>query len=155
MNPITKIAVALDLSPESERLITEARRIFGLETELYLLYSGQELSANHYKLLAEMLPESPDDLACRVRTQDRTRLRAMGKQFAVPLDRQRLLDGKPEEAITTFLEEHDIELLVLGNHHHRYLDQWSHPLTDRLRRNSHCHLLLIDLETITPSSGAD
>ncbi len=146
MQAFYRVAVALDLSVESEELIRQARRICAADAELYLLYAGQDLSAKHYQLLAELLPESPQALAGRIRAQDRTRLRDLGQLFSVPVDRQRLLEGKPEEEILRFIQQHQIELLVLGNHQRSYLDQWSHPLTDRLRRHSSCHLFLVNLQ---------
>ncbi len=153
MSGYHRVAVALDLGSESEQLIGQARRICHEDTELYLLYSGQELSARHYEVLAELLPESPAALASRVRAQDRTRLRDLGLLFSVPVDRQRLLEGKPAEAIAQFVEQHRIELLILGNHQRSYLDQWSHPLTDRLRRSSQCHLLLVNLHDTDPATA--
>jgi len=112
-----KIVVPVDLSSESDVIINRALQVAASGAELHLLYIQEPMDS----VYLGVVPYGPvfvgmDQVEGRLRDELEEKLRQLGKRFEVPEERQHFLNGVPAKEIHRFVEEHGIDLVVLGTH---------------------------------------
>lgn len=112
-----KIAVPVDLSGESDAIIRKAREVAREDVELHLLYVQEPMDT----VYLGVVPYGPvfvgmDQVEGRLKEELKQKLDELGERFAVPAERRHFLDGTPAKEIHRFVDEHDIDLVVLGTH---------------------------------------
>lgn len=112
-----KIAVPIDLSSESDVIIRKARDIGHEDAELHLLYVQEPMDT----VYLGVVPYGPvfvgmDQVEGRLKDELKQKLDQLGERFDVPAERRHFLDGSPAKEIHRFVDEHDIEVVVLGTH---------------------------------------
>ncbi|NND45481.1 MAG: universal stress protein [Xanthomonadales bacterium] len=117
MSEYAKIAVPVDLSGESETIIRQALEVACDGAELHLLYVQEPMDT----VYLGVVPYGPvfvgmDQVEERLQDELKEKLRGLGKAFDIPQQRQHFLHGTPAKEIHRFVEEHDIDLVVLGTH---------------------------------------
>ncbi len=117
MSGYSRIVVAIDLSGESATIIAQAREVAVQDAEIHLIYVQEPMDS----VYLGVVPYGPvfvgmDQVEGRLRDELLEKLRALGKQFDVPEDRQHFLSGTPAREIHRFAEDNDINLIVLGTH---------------------------------------
>ena len=117
MSGYSRIVVAIDLSGESATIIAQAREVAVPDAEIHLIYVQEPMDS----VYLGVVPYGPvfvgmDQVEGRLRDELLEKLRALGKQFDVPEDRQHFLSGTPAREIHRFAEDNDINLIVLGTH---------------------------------------
>jgi universal stress protein A len=112
-----KIAVAVDLSSESNIVIQRARDVAGENSEIHLLYVQEPMDS----VYMGVVPYGPvfvgmDEVEENLRAELRQKLDALGGQYGIPVERNHFLNGTPAREIHNFAQEHETELIVLGTH---------------------------------------
>ena len=117
MAEYSKIVVAVDLSNESPHIIEKAQEVSEHTSEIHLLYVQEPMDS----VYLGVVPYGPvfvgmDQVEGRLRSELEDSLRKLGEKFDIPDDRQHLISGTPAKEIHRFVEENDINLIVLGTH---------------------------------------
>lgn len=117
MSGYDKILVAVDLSSESSPIIERARSLGAENAEVHLVYVQEPMDS----VYLGVVPYGPvfvgmDQVEGRLRDELTEKLRLLGSQFGIPESCQHFLSGTPAREIHAFVEEHGIDLIVLGTH---------------------------------------
>jgi len=117
MASYSKIVVAIDLSNESAMIVEKALEVAETGAELHLVYVQEPMDS----VYLGVVPYGPvfvgmDQVEGRLRDELRENLRELGERFGVPDERQHFLSGIPAREVHRFVEENDVELIVLGTH---------------------------------------
>jgi universal stress protein A len=113
----SKIVVAVDLSNESPSIIEKALEVAEHGAELHLVYVQEPMDS----VYLGVVPYGPvfvgmEQVEGRLKGELEDNLRSLGERFGVPDGQQHFLHGTPAKEIHRFVEEHDINLIVLGTH---------------------------------------
>ncbi|HSM69805.1 MAG TPA: universal stress protein [Xanthomonadales bacterium] len=116
----TKILVPVDLSSESGLIVRKALEVGSESTELHLAYVQEPMDT----VYLGVVPYGPvfvgmDQVEGRLREELKGKLARLGEEFGVPAERQHFLNGVPAREIHRFVDENDIDLVVLGTHGQR------------------------------------
>ena len=117
MSGYTKIAVAIDLSSESNAVMERARGVAEPGSEIHLIYVQEPMDS----VYMGVVPYGPvfvgmDEVEENLRNELREKLDAIGESFGVPPTARHFLSGTPAREIHRFAEENDMDLIVLGTH---------------------------------------
>ncbi len=113
----SKIVVAVDLSNESAMIIEKALEVAETGAELHILYVQEPMDS----VYLGVVPYGPvfvgmDQVEGRLKEELQENLRGLGERFGVTDEGQHFLSGIPAREIHRFVEENDIDLIVLGTH---------------------------------------
>lgn len=110
----TNIVVAIDLTADSERILSTAKDIAGNRPNALNVISVLELTAslNPYQGLTSDDTETKQNF---IKEPEKLLNKIAGK-FDIPLNNQQLLTGHPANEICNFAEESKAQLIVLGSH---------------------------------------
>jgi universal stress protein A len=113
----SKLEVAVDLSNESQIIIEKAFEIAASSAEIHILYVQEPMDS----VYLGVVPYGPvfvgmDQVEGRLKDELTASLKGLGKQFGVPDSRLHFLQGSPAKEIHRFVDENNIQLIVLGTH---------------------------------------
>ncbi|MFT5141367.1 MAG: universal stress protein A [Lysobacterales bacterium] len=113
----SKIVVAVDLSNESQIVIEKALEIASSDPELHILYVQEPMDS----VYLGVVPYGPvfvgmDQVESRLKKELQSTLQGLGERFGVPESRQHIIQGTPAKEIHRFVDENNIQLIVLGTH---------------------------------------
>jgi len=117
MATYSKVLVAVDLSNESAVIIEKALEAAASGAELHLLYVQEPMDS----VYLGVVPYGPvfvgmDQVESRLKDELQDNLRRLGERFGIPAERQHFQNGIPAKEIHRFVEENDVDLIVLGTH---------------------------------------
>ena len=113
----SKIVVAVDLSNESSLIVEKALEVAASGAELHLLYVQEPMDS----VYLGVVPYGPvfvgmDQVEGRLRDELEESLRSLGERFGVPDQHQHFLSGNPAREIHRFVDDREIQLIVMGTH---------------------------------------
>ena len=117
MSGYRKIAVAIDLSSESNAILQRAVDVAADDGEIHLIYVQEPMDS----VYMGVVPYGPvfvgmDEVEENLRAELREKLDAIGEKHDIPAECRHFLNGTPAREIHRFAEENGIELIVLGTH---------------------------------------
>ncbi|MEJ8567537.1 universal stress protein [Elongatibacter sediminis] len=117
MSGYRKIAVAVDLSNESNIIIRRAMDVASDGSEVHLVYVQEPMDS----VYMGVVPYGPvfvgmDEVEENLKKELEGKLKVLGEEFGVPEAQRHFLNGVPAREIHRFTEEADIDLVVLGTH---------------------------------------
>ena len=117
MSGYAKLVVAVDLSSESSAIIAKAVSLAAENAEVHLVYVQEPMDS----VYLGVVPYGPvfvgmDQVEGRLRDELNDKLKALGQEFGIPETGQHFLSGTPSREIHRFVEERDVDLIVLGTH---------------------------------------
>jgi universal stress protein A len=117
MSGYQKIAVAIDLSSESNLIVQRAVDVSAPDGEIHLLYVQEPMDS----VYMGVVPYGPvfvgmDEVEENLRAELQQKLDAIGDQFDIPAEARHFLSGTPSREIHRFADEKDMDLIVLGTH---------------------------------------
>lgn len=109
-----KIVVAIDLSDESEKILSAAKNIAGGDSDLiHAVYVTEPLTA---VLPYESFALEISKLEARITADSQQRMVDLAARVGIPEKNQYVLVGHPSDAICSHAKENDAQLIVLGSH---------------------------------------
>lgn len=116
MGDYKSILLAIDLSHEAEQVATRAARIAELHgAELHLIHVIEPLSFAY----GGDIPIDFSTIQEEIQKQAEGQLQAFCGRLNIPVTRQHLVIGRPENEIHALAEELGTDLIVLGSHGRR------------------------------------
>ena len=117
MDTYQKILVAVDLSNESEAVLTKAHLIAGSNADIHLVYVQEPMDNIYVGLVPQSAAFSGlGDLEAQLCEELKQKLTALGSKFNVSAENLHILNGSPANEIHRFASENDIQLIVIGTH---------------------------------------
>jgi len=109
--------VAVDLSNEARIVVKRAREVVDKEAKLHLVYVQEPMDS----VYMGVVPYGPvfvgmDEVEGNLKKELGERLAVLGREFGIPTHDLHFLSGSPAREIHRFVEEHDIDLVVIGTH---------------------------------------
>lgn len=112
-----KILVAVDLSNESEAVLTRAQLIAGDGAVIHLVYVQEPMDNVYVGIVPQSAAFSGlGDLEAQLGEELKQKLTALGENFDVPGGQLHILSGSPAHEIHRFAKDNDIQLIVIGTH---------------------------------------
>jgi universal stress protein A len=113
----SKIVIAVDLSNESQIIIEKALEIASDNAEFHILYVQEPMDS----VYLGVIPYGPvfvgmDQVESRLKDELEATLKSLGERFGIPESGQHFLRGHPKKEIHRFVDENNIQLIVLGTH---------------------------------------
>lgn len=117
MSGYRKIAVAIDLSTESNSIVQRAVDVAASDGEIHLIYVQEPMDS----VYMGVVPYGPvfvgmDEVEENLRSELAQKLDEIGERFQVPAARRHFLNGTPSREIHNFAEQNGMDLIVLGTH---------------------------------------
>jgi len=117
MSAYKNVVVAVDLSSESRIVIKRAVEVVDKEAKLHLVYVQEPMDS----VYMGVVPYGPvfvgmDEVEGNLKKELGERLAVLGKEFGVATDNLHFLSGSPAREIHQFVDEHAIDLVVIGTH---------------------------------------
>jgi len=106
MSGYRKIAVAIDLSSESNTILQRAVDVAAADGEIHLIY------VQEYGPVFVGMDEVEENL----RSELRQKLDDIGQRFDIPESGRHFLNGTPAREIHAFAVDKGVDLIVLGTH---------------------------------------
>jgi universal stress protein A len=149
-----KIAVPIDLSGESDEIIRKARELATEKSELHLLYVQEPLDS----VYLGVVPYGPvfvgmDKVEGRLRDELKEKLQELGKRHDVGEKRLHFLDGVPSKEIHRFVEENDIDLVVMGTHGQKGVQLLLGSTANSVLQGATCDVLAVRIFERQPADG--
>jgi universal stress protein A len=117
MTTYQNILVAVDLSSESELVLTKAQLIAGSNADIHLIYVQEPMDNVYVGIVPQSAAFSGlGDLETQLGEELKQKLTALGENFNLPSDHLHILNGSPAHEIHRFANENDVQLIVIGTH---------------------------------------
>jgi universal stress protein A len=144
MSGYSRIAVAIDLSSESEAIMKRARDVAAPESEIHLLYVQEPMDS----VYMGVVPYGPvfvgmDEVEENLRSELRQKLDVIGEKAGVPESARHFLSGTPAREIHRFTEENDMDLIVLGTHGQKGVQLLLGATANSVLHGSRCDVLAV------------
>lgn len=112
-----KILAAVDLSNESEVVLNKARLIADEQAEIHVVYVQEPMDNVYVGIVPQSAAFSGlGDLEAQLGDELKQKLGKLGDKFGFTDDCLHILHGSPATEIHRFVNEHDIQLVVIGTH---------------------------------------
>ena len=112
-----KILVAVDLSSESEAVLSKAQLVADSDATLHLIYVQEPMDNVYVGIVPQSAAFSGlGDLEAQLGEELKRKLMALGEKFGVPAGQLHILNGSPAHEIHRFAKDNDIQLIVIGTH---------------------------------------
>lgn len=109
-----KIVVAIDLTDESEKILSAAKDIAGGDSGLlHTVYVKEPLTA---VLPYESYVMEISKLEERISTDSKQQMSEIAAKTGIPEQNQHLLTGHPPDAICNYADKNNAQLIILGSH---------------------------------------
>lgn len=142
-----KIAVAIDLSSESNAILTRARGVAAADGEIHLIYVQEPMDS----VYMGVVPYGPvfvgmDEVEENLRSELQEKLDSIGEEYGVPAERRHFLSGTPAREIHRFAQEHDTDLIVLGTHGQKGVQLLLGATANSVLHGSACDVLAVRMK---------
>ncbi|MBS0352076.1 MAG: universal stress protein [Proteobacteria bacterium] len=135
------VLVAVDLSPLTEQIISQAKQIADDSKALLSLVHVMEHSPVAYG--GEFSIPVDVNLEQSLEKEVRGELQKLGDKFQIPVDRQYLESGAVKLAVTDLAESLHADLIVVGTHGHHGLDLLLGSRANAILHRAQCDVLVI------------
>lgn len=144
MSGYRKIAVAIDLSSESEIVLKRAMGVSEPEGEIHIVYVQEPMDS----VYMGVVPYGPvfvgmDEVEENLRSELHQKLDQIGEQSGIPPERRHFLSGTPAREIHRFAEETGMELIVLGTHGQKGVQLLLGATANSVLHGSACDVLAV------------
>jgi universal stress protein A len=144
MSGYRKIAVAIDLSTESEVIVKRAVGVCEPDSEIHLVYVQEPMDS----VYMGVVPYGPvfvgmDEVEENLRSELRQKLDQFGERYGIPEARRHFLNGTPAREIHRFAEETGVELIVLGTHGQKGVQLLLGATANSVLHGSSCDVLAV------------
>lgn len=117
MSAYKNVLVAVDLSNESRIVVKRAVEVVDRGAKLHLVYVQEPMDS----VYMGVVPYGPvfvgmDEVEENLKRELGDRLAVLGKEFGVATDDLHFLSGSPAREIHQFVDDHAIDLVVIGTH---------------------------------------
>ena len=139
-----KIAVAIDLSSESNAILKRAQDVASADGEIHLIYVQEPMDS----VYMGVVPYGPvfvgmDEVEENLRNELKEKLDAIGEGYDIPPDRRHFLSGTPAREIHRFAEENGTDLIVLGTHGQKGVQLLLGATANSVLHGSACDVLAV------------
>jgi universal stress protein A len=111
------ILVAVDLSSESDAVLTRAQLIAGDDAVIHLVYVQEPMDNVYVGIVPQSAAFSGlGDLEAQLGEELKQKLMALGENFDLPTGQLHILNGSPAHEIHRFAKDNGIQLIVIGTH---------------------------------------
>lgn len=144
MSGYRKIAVAIDLSSESDAILKRAADVAAPDGEIHLLYVQEPMDS----VYMGVVPYGPvfvgmDEVEENLRSELRQKLDDIGENFNVPKGARHFLSGAPAREIHRFADENGVDLIVLGTHGQKGVQLLLGATANSVLHGSSCDVLAV------------
>ena len=144
MSGYRKIAVAIDLSSESDAILNRAADVSAPDGEIHLIYVQEPMDS----VYMGVVPYGPvfvgmDEVEENLRSELRQKLDDIGEKFNVPEQGRHFLSGTPAREIHRFAEENGVDLIVLGTHGQKGVQLLLGATANSVLHGSSCDVLAV------------
>lgn len=117
MSAYKNVVVAVDLSNESRIVIERARECVNEGTKIHLVYVQEPMDS----VYMGVVPYGPvfvgmDEVEANLKKELNDKLAGLGKEYGLAAENLHHLNGVPAREIHQFVEDNDIDLVVIGTH---------------------------------------
>jgi universal stress protein A len=117
MSAYRNVVVAVDLSNESRIVVKRALEVLDRGAKVHLVYVQEPMDS----VYMGVVPYGPvfvgmDEVEENLKKELGGRLATLGKEFGVAADDLHFLSGSPAREIHQFVDEHAVDLVVIGTH---------------------------------------
>jgi universal stress protein A len=117
MSSYKNVLVAVDLSNESRIVIKRAAEVVDRGAKVHLVYVQEPMDS----VYMGVVPYGPvfvgmDEVEENLKKELGGKLAGLGKEFGVAAEDLHFLSGSPAREIHRFVDEHAIDLVVIGTH---------------------------------------
>jgi len=147
MSGYRNIVVAIDLSSESGIIIQRARDVASSDSRLHLVYVQEPMDS----VYMGVVPYGPvfvgmDEVEEKLKSELRGKLDKFGEEFGVPADGRHFLNGSPAREIHRFVDENDVDLVVLGTHGQKGVQLLLGSTANSVLHGSSCDVLAVRID---------
>lgn len=144
MSDYRKILVAIDLSNESPVIISKAQQVGAANAEVHLVYVQEPMES----VYLGVVPYGPvfvgmDQVEGRLKDELEAKLKALGDAHSVPADHRHFLSGVPAKEVHRFVDENDIDLVVLGTHGQKGVQLLLGSTANSVLHGANCDVLAV------------
>ena len=144
MSGYRKVAVAIDLSSESDAILKRAADVSDPDGEIHLIYVQEPMDS----VYMGVVPYGPvfvgmDEVEENLRSELRQKLDDIGENFNVPEQARHFLSGTPAREIHRFAEENGVDLIVLGTHGQKGVQLLLGATANSVLHGSSCDVLAV------------
>lgn len=144
MSGYRKIAVAIDLSSESDAILNRAADVSATDGEIHLIYIQEPMDS----VYMGVVPYGPvfvgmDEVEENLRSELRQKLDDIGEKFNVPEQARHFISGTPAREIHRFAEENGVDLIVLGTHGQKGVQLLLGATANSVLHGSSCDVLAV------------
>jgi universal stress protein A len=144
MSGYRKIAVAIDLSSESNAILQRAVDVAADDGEIHLIYVQEPMDS----VYMGVVPYGPvfvgmDEVEENLRSELRQKLDEIGERFGIPGAHRHFLSGTPSREIHNFAEENGTDLIVLGTHGQKGVQLLLGATANSVLHGSACDVLAV------------
>lgn len=141
------LAVAIDLSSESSIIIQRAVDVASEGSKVHLVYVQEPMDS----VYMGVVPYGPvfvgmNEVEENLKAELRGRLDALGEKFAIAAECRHFLNGAPAKEIHRFVDENDVDLVVLGTHGQKGVQLLLGSTANSVLHGSNCDVLAVRIE---------
>jgi len=147
MTGYNSIAVAIDLSSESEIIIQRAIDVASDGSKVHLIYVQEPMDS----VYMGVVPYGPvfvgmNEVEENLKAELRGKLDALGERYDIGADFRHFLNGAPAKEIHRFTDENAIELVVLGTHGQKGVQLLLGATANSVLHGSNCDVLAVRIQ---------
>jgi len=144
MSSYDKVLVAVDLSDESNEIIKRALAVCSGDTEIHLAYVQEPMEA----VYMGVVPYGPvfvgmDQVEDRLQKELKSKLTSWADAHNIPHERSHFLSGSPARELHRFVEENDVDLIVIGTHGQKGVQLLLGSTANAVLHGSPCDVLAV------------
>lgn len=138
------VAVAIDLSSESNGIIQRAIDVAATGGNVHLVYVQEPMDS----VYMGVVPYGPvfvgmSEVEENLRAELKGRLDALGEQYGIAPERRHFLNGSPAKEIHRFADENKVELVVLGTHGQKGVQLLLGATANSVLHGANCDVLAV------------
>jgi len=138
------VAVAIDLSSESNGIIQRALDVAASNGNVHLVYVQEPMDS----VYMGVVPYGPvfvgmSEVEENLRAELKGRLDALGEQYGIVTERRHFLNGSPAKEIHRFADENQVELVVLGTHGQKGVQLLLGATANSVLHGANCDVLAV------------
>jgi universal stress protein A len=138
------VAVAIDLSSESNGIIQRAIDVAATGGNVHLVYVQEPMDS----VYMGVVPYGPvfvgmSEVEENLRAELKGRLDALGEQYGIASERRHFLNGSPAKEIHRFADENKVELVVLGTHGQKGVQLLLGATANSVLHGANCDVLAV------------
>ncbi len=141
------IAVAIDLSSESDIIIQRALDVASGRSKVHLVYVQEPMDS----VYMGVVPYGPvfvgmNEVEENLKAELRGKLDTLGERFGISEEFRHFLSGAPAKEIHRFTDENDVELVVLGTHGQKGVQLLLGATANSVLHGSNCDVLAVRIQ---------